>query len=142
MEGKREHNGKINNKRGSYIIEAAVVLPVIILVTITVILIVMFFYHQMTSRCLLHMQIRNEAGLESGQTIYGNREKEIKDIEAEIYTDKGLIGGTVYGKKYLIMGHKGSLDEKGTFLASGKSHIINGPAYVRYSRMVKGINDE
>ena len=91
---------------------------------------------------LLKKNITNPNNTNKITNINNLDEKEIKDIEAEIYTDKGLIGGTVYGKKYLIMGHKGSLDEKGTFLASGKSHIINGPAYVRYSRMVKGINDE
>ena len=39
---------KRNNKRGSYIMEASLVLPVLIFAVITVVLIIMFFYSQMT----------------------------------------------------------------------------------------------
>lgn len=139
---KRKIKQHIKNKRGSYILEAAVVLPVIILTTITTMLIIMFFYNQMTVRCMLHMALRSEAGVESGQTGYVDAGKYINDIEVESYTAKGLTGGTVYGKRYLIMDHKGVLAEKGTFIAAGKSHIIDGPMYVRYSRLVKGIKYE
>ena len=37
---------KRNNKRGSYIMEASLVLPVLIFAVITVVLIIMFFYSQ------------------------------------------------------------------------------------------------
>ena len=142
MDAGRKRLGIIKEKRGSYIIEAAVVLPVIIFVTITAILIIMFFYNQMTVRSHLHMVLRNEAGASSGHTGYVDVGRDVSSMETEMYVDKGLIGGNVYGKKYLIMEHQGILVKKGIFLVEGKSHIIDGPNYVRYSRLVKGIKDE
>ena len=57
------------NKKGSYVIEAAVVLPVIMLSVITAILIIMFFYTQMTEQCRLHEVLRAEAGRMTDKTI-------------------------------------------------------------------------
>lgn len=142
MCGGGEQSSKIKYKRGSYIIEAAVVLPVIILVTITSILIVMFFYNQMVIRSHLHIALRNEAGAISGQTVYADVGRDVSDIDAEIYTDTGLLGGFVYGKKYLIMEHKGLLDKNGTFIATGENHIIDGPSYVRFSSLAKKVENE
>ena len=51
------------NRRGSYIAEAAVVLPFVILAVITVVLIIMFFYTSSLSQCRMHMALRCEAGL-------------------------------------------------------------------------------
>lgn len=133
---------RLRSRRGSYIMEAAMVLPVIILVTITSILIIMFFYSQMTEQCHLHMALRSEAGKATGQTSYTGKSADIADTDAEIYTDKGIIGGTVHGKKYLVMKHRGTLERKGTFTVEGKSHMVDGPAYIRYSRLVKGVTDE
>lgn len=131
---------RIRSRRGSYIMEAAVVLPVIIMVTITSILIVMFFYSQMTERCQLHIALRSEAGLASGQTEYADGNTYAED--AEIYTDKSILGSTVYGKKYLVMEHRGTLEKKGTFTVEGKSHAVDGPSYIRYSHFAKGAADE
>ena len=41
----------IRSRRGSYIMEAAVVMPFIIVSVITAVLAVMFFYSQMTEQC-------------------------------------------------------------------------------------------
>lgn len=130
------------NKKGSYIMEAAVVLPVLILAVITSILIIMFFFSQMTEKCRLHMALRNEAGMMSGQTVYMGESRDVSDTDAEIYTSKGITGGTVYGKKYLIMEHQGILEKKGTFVVEGSCHSVDGTDYVRYSRFVKGSGDE
>lgn len=130
------------NKKGSYIMEAAVVLPVLILAVITSILIIMFFFSQMTEKCRLHMALRNEAGMMSGQTVYMGESRDAADTDAEIYTSKGITGGTVYGKKYLIMEHQGILEKKGTFVVEGSCHSVDGTDYVRYSRFVKGSADE
>lgn len=133
---------RLISRRGSYIAEAAMVLPVIILVTITSILIIMFFYSQITEQCNLHMTLRSEAGEISGQTVYTSKNTDIEDTDAEIYADKSLIGGTVHGKKYLVMEHRGVLEKRGTFIVESESHVVDGPAYVRYSRFVKGVTDE
>lgn len=54
-------------RRGSYIAEAAVVLPFVILAVITVVLIIMFFYASSVSQSRMHMALRCEAGLATGK---------------------------------------------------------------------------
>ena len=110
--------------------EAAIVLPIIILVTITSILIIMFFFYQMTERCRLHVALRYEAGMlmEESSDIDGS---DMMGTDAEIYYDKKLINSRVYGKKYLIMNHKGVLDKKGTFIVEGSCYATDGARYVR-----------
>jgi hypothetical protein len=125
------------NKKGSYIIEAAVVLPVIIMVVITAVLIIMFFYGQMVEQCKLHMTIRKQAGMMSGNTLYLNDEVNSNLHEAEIYTEETPLGGSVYGRKNLIMKHKGALYKKGTFVVEGSCYEIDGPSYIRYSSAIK-----
>lgn len=53
---------KRNNKRGSYIMEASLVLPVLIFAVITVVLIIMFFYSQMTQRSQMHIAPASGSG--------------------------------------------------------------------------------
>ena len=50
-------------RRGSYIAEAAVVLPFVILSVLTVVMIVMFFYESSLAESRMHMALRCEAGL-------------------------------------------------------------------------------
>lgn len=132
---------KLRSKRGSYIAEAAVVLPMVILVTVTAVLIIMFFYLQMTEQCRLHLALRSEAGLLTGRTIYVARTELAEGTDAEIYTDRKPMGGLVYGKKYLVMAHKGLLERKGTFIVEDSWHAVDGTAYVRYCNMVRGAAD-
>ena len=56
---------KKRSKRGSYIMEASLVLPILIFAVITVVLIIMFFYSQMTERSQMHIALRQEAGLQT-----------------------------------------------------------------------------
>lgn len=53
----------MKSRRGSYIAEAAVVLPFVILSVITCVLIVMFFYDSSVSESRMHMAMRCEAGM-------------------------------------------------------------------------------
>jgi len=119
--------------------EASLVLPIIILTVITAVLIIMFFYSQMTERSRLHTALRSEAGLMSEQTIYADPALFPNDTDAEIYQDDSLAGGQIYGKKYLVMPHRGILEEKGIFIIEGRCYAVDGPEYVRYCMLVKGI---
>ena len=130
---------RIFNKRGSYIVEAAVVLPVIIMVVITAVLIIMFFYSQMTDQCNLHMGLRQQAGMMSGNTSYLGDDGAVDMNEIDIHTDAKLFGGSIYGRKNLIMSKKGVLYKKGVFAVEGSCYEIDGPAYVRYSSAIKGL---
>lgn len=122
--------------------EAAVVLPMIILVTITAVLIIMFFYSQMTERCQLHTALRMEAGRMTEKTVYTVHADSGEASDAEIYADSSAMGGEVYGKKYLVMRHKGVLNRKGTFTVKGTAHSVDGVKYVRYCNLVKGAAGE
>ena len=107
---------RVISKKGSYILEAAIVLPVIMLTVITSVLIIMFFYTQMTEQCRLHEELRKEAETATGKEVYD--------------------------KRYLIMEDKGLLHKKGTFVVEGKSHVVDGPSYIRYSSIIRDKNNE
>lgn len=132
----------LKKRRGSYIAEAAVVFPAIITVTVTAVLIIMFFYSQMTEQSRLHMALREHAGLLAGNTKYIGDENLTGENDAEIYSKKTAFGGTVYGKKYMVMKHKGVLEEKGIFVIEGNCHVCQGVDYVRYCNILKGNGDE
>lgn len=121
--------------------EAAIVLPIIILAVITSVLIIMLFYMQMTEQCRLHRALRAEAGNMTSQTMYLSEVSTVK-TEVDIYREKKASGGEVYGKKYIVMDHKGILDKKGTFVLEGRCHAVDGPSYVRYSSIIRGKRSE
>ena len=75
---------KKRSKRGSYIMEASLVLPILIFAVITVVLIIMFFYSQMTERSQMHIALRQEAGLQT-ETM---RNEDSLDWDGEIYTNE------------------------------------------------------
>lgn len=116
--------------------EAAIILPLIVLTTITIILIIMFFFTQMTESSRLHIALREDAGRRTGQTEYIGTDI---DSDVNIEFDKSISGGTVYGRKNLIMDHKGILYKKGVFAVKGSSYVVDGTEYVRYCRLIKGI---
>ena len=135
------YRARLRSRKGSYIMEAAVVLPVIIFVLITIVLIVMFFYSQITERSRLHIAMRCEAGLAAGSTVYGDSESS-EDTDAEIYTEKTVSGSEASGRKYLIMKYRGILEKKGIFVVEGKCSGTDGARYVRYYDLIKGIGNE
>lgn len=123
----------IKSKRGSYIMEAALVLPIIILTVITTVFIIMFFYSQATEQSRLHIALRYEAGMIAEKSVsFTDTER-----DAEFYTKKWAIGGKAFGKKYLIMPYKGMLRKKGAFSLEGSCYGTDGPKYVRYCNLVK-----
>lgn len=134
---------KLRSRKGSYIMEAAVVLPVIIFVLITIVLIVMFFYSQMMERSRLHIAMRCEAGLAAGSTVYAGGDESGMDTDAEIYTEKTVSGSEASGRKYLIMKYRGVLEKRGIFVVEGKCSGTDGARYVRYHDLIKkGIGNE
>ena len=126
------------SKRGSYIMEASVVLPVIILAVVTSVLVIMFFCSQMTDRSRMHIELRSEAGEITKKTYYQHK----KNLDGEIYKEKKGSYGEIYGKKYLIMENKGLLDKKGIFVVEDKCCFVDATQYVRYCNIVKGEADE
>lgn len=127
-----------NSKRGSYILEASIVMPVIIVAVVTVVLIIMFFYSQMTEQAKMHMALRMEAGIAS-ETTYTAYDPE---WDGEIYIKKNAAGAELYGKKYVVMSNRGLLEKKGIFVVEDKCVAVDAPRYVRYCSLVKGIKNE
>ena len=129
----------MKSKRGSYIVEAAVVLPVIVFTIITAVLIISFFYQQMEQRCEMHITLRGSAGMITEKTIYGKSGL----WQGESRIEKTALGGAVYGKGYVVMKKRGSLRNVSAWEMSGKAHAIDGPKYVRYCQLIRGqLRDE
>ncbi|MBP3383971.1 MAG: pilus assembly protein [Firmicutes bacterium] len=105
----------MNSKKGSAIVEAAVVFPVIILSLLTVIYIFIYFYGHVTKQVSVHSVLRYEAGLIS-ENMY---KKDQTESELPVYRQgdriycrsiaasqaMGLIGPAekkIYAEKYII----------------------------------------
>lgn len=128
----------IRSRRGSYIMEAAVVMPFIIVSVITAVLAVMFFYSQMTEQCSMHTALRAEAGRVTGKTEMLHS----VSSDAELYTKKKAFGGIVSGRKYLLMEHKMLLKKKGVCLIDDHAYSTDGAEYVRYCELVKSVKQD
>lgn len=128
------------SKKGTYIVEAAVVLPIIILVVITVVLVIMFFYTQVKERCEMHIHLRSTAGALIEKTIYINSSK----WDGYVDVDDSPLGGKVNGNKTLNMNNRGVLAKAGTKDITGCAYATDGVKYVRYCSLVKEMvsNDE
>ena len=98
---------KRNNKRGSYIMEASLVLPVLIFAVITVVLIIMFFYSQMTQRSQMHIARRQEAGRQT-ETM----------ISEHVLERDGRSNGN--REEILADGAQRNLDKEGRFCCQGE----------------------
>lgn len=123
----------IKSRKGSYIMEAAIVLPVIIFAVITVVLIIMFFYSNVTEQSMLHMALRKEAGLSVEKSLPVND----VECEAEYHIERKAAGAEAFGKKYIVMPYKGILAKKGAKAIEGSIFSPNAPRYVRYCNLVK-----
>lgn len=114
------------NRRGSYIAEAALVLPVIVLVTITVILIVLFFYEESVMQSRLHMALRAEAGAVAERTVCGANCRETGGDSQASITVSGGLNKKVSGVQHLRMKNAGILTRRDTFQISGDAYVTDG----------------
>ena len=125
----------MRSRKGNYIVEAAVVLPVVVLAVLTVMLMIMFFYHQMQQRCEMHIALRAQAGMITEKNVYldpGN-------WQGDMRSDRNTFGGTVYGKDYVFMNNRGLLKNSPRGEIEGEAHGVDGPRYARYCMLVKGM---
>ena len=123
------------NRRGSYIAEAAVVLPVIIFAVITVVLIVMLFYEQSVNQSRMHMALRCEAGQITGKTVTYNEELQPLDAatvwDGNIASERKGLFRQVAGDKEIQMIAKGILSERFALRLSDTAHAADGVNYIR-----------
>ena len=116
----------MKSKRGTYLIEAAVVLPIVILTVITVVLIVMYFYDCSVQQSNLHRALRYEASSVSGKTVYY--------FDAHEHSDAGIY--FTHERKHLsasthvTMIHRGILRRRGQKEIKGSIHLYDAAKYV------------
>jgi len=111
------------SKKGTYLIEAAVVFPVVIFTLLTLIMIVIYFYDCSATQSEMHMFLRKEAGAASGKTISYSY-----DAGDDFYTHQERR--RISASKDVFMRRHGILYRKGMKTIDGSIHITNGPKYV------------
>lgn len=105
------------SRRGSYIAEAAAVLPFVILSVITTVLIIMFFYTSSVSESRMHAALRCEAGLITGKSSVVSEEGCVLSPEdlwdGSISSSGAVTSKRVVGSKSVSMVSGGLLSRLG-----------------------------
>jgi len=113
----------MSSKKGTYLIEAAVVFPIVIFTLLTLIMIVIYFYDCSATQSDMHMFLRQEAGTVSGKTICYSYDA---GNDFYIHQERRRISAS----KDVYMRRHGILYRKGMRIISGSIYITNGPKYV------------
>lgn len=117
----------MRSKSGTYLIEAAVVLPIVIITVITVMLIVMYFYDCSVSQSDLHKALRYEAGTVSDKTVYYLDAAYDRSLSGVYFTHerKHLSAST-----HVTMIHRGILRRRGQKEINGSIYLHDAAKYV------------
>ena len=133
------------SRRGSYIAEAAVVLPFVILTVITVVLIIMFFYDSSVSQSRMHMALRCEAGLVTEKcTAYAEDGTVFspEDIWDGRVTSSGVSAAKrVTGSAEVYMVSHGLLSRIGRREITGDLRALDPAGIKRLRQTVSGTDD-
>ncbi len=119
------------SRRGSYIAEAALVLPISMLAIITIVLVLLFFYQQSVETSRLHQAIRCKAGEVTERTIYYSDKASTDGAEGllwdgSISVKSGLLFKSVNGSKDISMLHWGILWGQASALLEGSCYAADG----------------
>lgn len=117
------------NKRGSAIVEAALVFPVIILSLMAVICIYVYFYDQVQQQAEVHSVLRSEAGLIC-ENMY-NRNQNETELPVYRQTDR------IYCYSHAVMEGNGML-KKAEHQIRAQKYITDDTSVVRLADFVKG----
>ena len=124
----------LRSRRGSYILEAAIVMPVIMLSVITAVLIIMFFYRQMSEQCMMHRTLIDEASF----ALRGEGFSDDPQMwDGSIYTEGSVFTKDINAEKRLDMGEYGILERSGEFLLEDRYIVVDGTGLVRYCSIMK-----
>ena len=113
----------MSSKKGTYLIEAAVVFPIVIVTLLTLIMVVMYFYDCSAVQSDMHKFLRKEAGEVSGKTVYYSY-----DVDEDFYTQQERR--KITASRDVFMWRRGILYRKGVRTVSGSVHITDGTKYV------------
>lgn len=127
-------------RRGSYIAEAAVVLPFVILAIITAVLIILFFYSSSVSESRMHMALRCEAGQLTGKAAAfaddGSRLSAENLWDGSVTSSGPAPAKTVRGSKHVSMVSAGLLSRLGSRQLSGQLRAVDPVRALRLRQIV------
>ena len=125
---------------GSYIAEAAVVLPFVILTILTTVLIILYFYDSSVSESRMHMALRCEAGQVSGKaTAYSEEDSRLssEDLWDGQLTSSGVFpAARVRGSKSISMVSAGLLARLGRRQLSDQLRVADPARALRLRQMI------
>lgn len=116
------------NKKGTTMVEAAVVFPLVILVIMAVIYILIFLFQQAETQSKMHIALRKESGILSKTVVYQMRIDEKYPIYKK--SKQVCFQGELHFRKRGILK---SLDKP----ISAYGYIVDEREYVRYLDLVK-----
>lgn len=133
--------GPARDRRGTVMVEAAVVFPLVILTVVTCILICLFFYTETIEQSKMHMVLRNEAG------ALTERSQRLKPDPARSWAgsterERRGIFHRVRGKEQVIMKSKGILARRIDANLESLWTASDGVLYVRYCTLTKRLGEE
>ena len=122
----------MHSKRGTYLIEASVILPMIILTLITVILIVMYYYDGSVSQSGMHRILRLETDAVTGKTRVMEERSSAEQGGAPMNGDISFEYSRkkITGHKEIHMIHEGLLRQEEGMILNSSVYITNGTRYV------------
>lgn len=123
------------NRKGSAIVEAAMVFPVMFLSIIAVLYMLIYFYNQVENQIELHMMLRSENGAICNNMYYDNQ----LDDNLSVYR-KGTV---IYSYSTTTMADKGLLKGREKQIYAEK-YIINEVMVIRMADLteIEGVGDE
>lgn len=128
------------SRHGSYIAEAAVVLPFVFLSILTAVMIVMFFYESSVTESQMHMALRCEAGLLTETSTSYSEEGTVlssDDIWRGNITSSGLAGTKqVSASADVSMVSKGLLSNLGRRRLSASVRALDPTAMLRLRQII------
>lgn len=113
------------SKKGSAIVEAAMVFPVMLLAVISILYMLIYFYNQVDNQIKLHIALRSENGEVCNNMYYENK-------------DNNNL--SVYRKGALLFGYSTiSLEDKG--ILTGRDKLLYDKKYITDEVMIVRIAD-
>lgn len=135
----------LRRRRGSTMVEAAIVFPIIVLSMLTVIYILLSMYSQTVTSVMLHLELAEAAADESGTRIYGETadkliytaagNKTVSELFSGIETDtggrKGIVNKRIAGKGSDMALAKGLISRSVRRCFEDEIDIIDEEEYIR-----------
>lgn len=129
----------LKRRRGSTMVEAAVVFPLVIISVITCILICIFFYSQTIEQSILHIAMRQMAGEVSGRTEYGDT---AHDHDEKLSKERAGLFYRIRGKEHVKMKKKGLISGRTEQSIESLWTASDGVTYVRYCTLASNVTED